>query len=255
MIFVPCLRVDESAKSVMIPTEKTLSYLEEEMGKTAGKLFVVSTPIGHPDDITLRAIAALKLADAVICEEYKPGSALLKRLEIQGKELILLNEHNEAEVAAELLVRLLNGESLALISDCGTPVFSDPGAYLIQLASSSGVTVSPVPGASSLMAALSLLDARIQNFVFGGFLSRDPQTRRLELTRYRGYRMPLVLMDTPYRLTALLEDVVKVFGKGQWVMVAIDLTLPGEVVYRGEAGEVLKQVRGKKGEFVLVVGR
>ena len=225
------------------------------MREKAGKLYIVSTPIGHPDDITLRAIEVLKQSDAVICEEQKPGSSLLKRLNIVGKELVLLNEHNEPEVAAGLLVRLLNGETLALISDCGTPVFADPGAYLIQLASSSGVTVSPVPGASSLMAALSLLDTRVQNFIFGGFLSRDPQVRRTELTRYRGYRMPLVLMDTPYRLTALLEDVMKVFGKGQWVMVAFDLTQPGEVVYRGEAADVMKQVRGKKGEFVLVVGR
>ena len=225
------------------------------MREKAGKLYIVSTPIGHPDDITLRAIEVLKQADAIICEEQKPGSSLLKRLNIVGKELVLLNEHNEPEVAAGLLVRLLNGETLALVSDCGTPVFSDPGAYLIQLASSSGVTVSPVPGASSLMAALSLLDTRVQNFIFGGFLSRDPQVRRTELTRYRGYRMPLVLMDTPYRLTALLEDVIKVFGKGHWVMVALDLTQPGEVVYRGEAADVIKQVRGKKGEFVMVVGR
>ncbi len=225
------------------------------MVRKTGTLYIVATPIGNPGDITLRAIETLKQVDAVICEEYKPGSTLLKKLEITGKELVLLNEHNEAEVAADLLPRLLNGESFALISDCGTPVFADPGAYLIQLASSSGVRVSPLPGASSLMSALSLLDAKIDNFIFAGFLSRDPVKRKQELTRYRGYRMPVVIMDTPYRLAALLEDVAKVFGKGQWVMVAFDLTLPGEAVYRGEVGDVAKQVGGKKGEFVLVVGR
>ncbi len=225
------------------------------MARKMGTLYIVATPIGNPGDITLRAIETLKQVDAVICEEYKPGSTLLKKLEITGKELVLLNEHNEAEMAADLLPRLLNGESFALISDCGTPVFADPGAYLIQLASSSGVRVSPLPGASSLMAALSLLDAKIDNFFFAGFLSRDPVKRRQELTRYRAYRVPLVLMDTPYRLAALLEDVAKVFGKGQWVMVAFDLTLPGEVVFRGEVSDVAKQVGGKKGEFVLVVGR
>lgn len=225
------------------------------MTRKMGTLYIVATPVGNPMDITFRAIETLKMVDAVVCEEYKPGSTLLKKLEISGKELVLLNEHNEAEVAADLLPRLLNGESLALISDCGTPVFSDPGAYLIQLASSSGVTVSPVPGASSLMAALSLLDAKVDNFIFAGFLSRDPIKRKQELTRYRGYRMPVVIMDTPYRLAALLEDVAKIFGKGQWVMVAFDLTLPGEVVFRGEVGDVAKQVGAKKGEFVLVVGR
>ncbi len=225
------------------------------MNKKSGKLYIVATPIGNMGDITLRAIETLKTADAVVCEEFKPGSTLLKKLGITEKELVLLNEHNEAEQAAELLTRLLNGESLALISDCGTPVFSDPGAYLIQLASSSGVDVSPVPGASSLGAALSLLDTKIERFVFAGFLPRDADHRRRELMRYRGYRMPVVVMDTPYRLVALLEDVAKVFGRGQWVMIAFDLTLPTESVFRGEVGAVLKQVGSKKGEFMLVIGR
>lgn len=225
------------------------------MAKQTGILYVVATPIGNMGDITLRAVETLRAVDAVICEEYKPGSTLLKRLEINDKELILLNEHNEAEKATELLPRLFNGESFALISDCGTPVFSDPGAYLIQLASSSGIIVTPVPGASSLMATLSLLDTKIERFVFAGFLPRDPEQRRRELSKYRGYRMPVIVMDTPYRLTALLEDVVKIFGKAQWVMVAFDLTLPGERVYRGEVGSVAKEIGGKKGEFMLVIGR
>lgn len=225
------------------------------MTGVTGTLFIVATPIGNIEDITFRAVDTLRRVDAIICEELKPGSILLKQLSITGKEIVLLNEHNEAEVAADLLPRLLKGESLALISDCGTPVFSDPGAYLVQLASSAGVPVSPVPGASSLMAALSLLDVKIERFLFAGFLPRDPQKRRQELTRYRGYRIPLVLMDTPYRLAALLEDVAKVFGKGQWVMVAYDLTLPGETVFRGEVGEVAQRVGGRKGEFVLIVGR
>lgn len=219
-----------------------------------GKLYVVATPIGNPGDITQRAIEVLNQVNAVVCEEAKPGSTLLKKLGIDGKEIVLLNEHNEQETAANLLVRLLNGESLAMISDCGTPVFSDPGAYLIQLASSSGVTVSPIPGASSLMAALSILDFKMGRFIFGGFLSRDPEKRRGELTHYRGMRIPVVLMDTPYRLGALLEDVIKVFGKGIWVTVAFDLTLPTETIYRGEAGDIRRQIGARKGEFILVVG-
>jgi 16S rRNA (cytidine1402-2'-O)-methyltransferase len=105
------------------------------------------------------------------------------------------------------------------------------------------------------MAALSVLATKIENFVFAGFLPRDPEQRRRELSRYRGYRMPVVVMATPYRLAALLEDVAKIFGRNQWVMVAFDLTLPGERVYRGEVAEVAKQIGGKKGEFMLVVGR
>jgi len=219
-----------------------------------GTLYIVATPIGNPGDITLRAIEVLKSADAVVCEEYKPGSTLLKKLGIVGKELVLLNEHNEPEVAADLLTRLLKGESLALFSDCGTPVFSDPGHYLIQLASSSGVKVSPVPGASSLMAALSVLDFHLERFVFGGFPSRDPDVRRKVLTHYRSLKMPVVLMDTPYRLGTLLDDVITVFGRGHMVTVAFDLTLPTETVYRGTAGDVRKQVGPRKGEFIMVIG-
>lgn len=222
--------------------------------KKFGTLYVVATPIGNEGDITQRAIETLKIVNAVVCEEAKPGSTLLKKLGIEGKEIALLNEHNEEEVAANLLVRLLNGESLAIISDCGTPVFADPGAYLIQLASSSGVTVSPIPGASSLMGALSVLDFKMGRFVFAGFLSRDPEKRRSELTRYRTLRIPVVLMDTPYRLGALLDDVIKVFGKNIWVTVAYDLTLPTETIYRGEAEYVRKQIGPRKGEFVMVVG-
>ena len=219
-----------------------------------GTLFIVATPIGNPGDITLRAIETLKSVDAVVCEEYKPGSTLLKKLGIEGKELVLLNEHNEPEVGADLLMRLLNGQNLALFSDCGTPVFSDPGSYLIQLAASSGVKVSPVPGASSLMAALSVLDFHLERFIFGGFLPRDPDQRKRALTHYRGQHMPVILMDTPYRLGSLLDDVIKVFGKQQWVTVAFDMTLPGEFIFRGDAEAVRKQVGPRKGEFILIVG-
>ena len=222
--------------------------------KNPGTLSIVATPIGNPADITLRAIEVLKTVDAVVCEEAKPGSTLLKRLGIVDKELVLLNEHNEAEMAAELLMRLLNGENLALISDCGTPVFADPGAYLIQLAASSGVKVVPVPGASSLMAALSVLDFKMEQFCFAGFLSREPELRRKELARLRGMKIPVILMDTPYRLKALLEDLSKVFGKQVFVTVAFDLTLPGETIMRGGAADVIRQVGSRKGEFILVVG-
>lgn len=219
-----------------------------------GTLNIIATPIGNPGDITLRAIEVLKSVDAVICEEYKPGSTLLKKLGILEKELVLLNEHNEAEGAADLLMRLLNGQNLALISDCGTPVFSDPGAYLIQLAAGSGVTVTPIPGASSLMAAMSVLDFKIGQFYFAGFLARDPDARRKELTRLRGLKVTIVLMDTPYRLKALLEDVGKVFGRQAFVTVALDLTLPSEVVLRGGTSEVINKIGSRKGEFIMVVG-
>lgn len=220
---------------------------------TTGTLYIVATPIGNLDDITLRAIRILGEVDAVICEERRHGSTLLKRLNITPKALIALNEHNEETASSELVNRILMGESMALFSDAGTPVFADPGAHLIQQATEMDVRVVPVPGPSSLMAALSILDFKIEQFVYGGFLPRNPDQRRQELTRLRGLRMPVVLLDTPYRLTALLEDIGKIYGKNQRVTLGFNLTLPGELIVRGSPGEVLRAVGPRKGEFVLVI--
>lgn len=222
------------------------------MNKT-GKLYIVATPIGNLDDITIRAIRILREADAVICEERRQGSTLLKRLDITPNELIALNEHNEKTASSELVNRILMGESMALFSDAGTPVFADPGAHLIQQAAEMGVQVMPIPGPSSLMAALSILDFKIDQFMYGGFLPRNPEQRRQELTRLRGLRLPVILLDTPYRLTALLEDIAKIFGKNQRLTLAFNLTLPGELIVRGNPAEVLKAVGPRKGEFVLII--
>ncbi|MRS04366.1 16S rRNA (cytidine(1402)-2'-O)-methyltransferase, partial [bacterium] len=107
--------------------------------KTPGTLFIVATPIGNYQDITLRAIEILKAVDGIICEEYREGSTLLKKIGIQPKEIITLNEHNESEKISDLTLRIVNGQSMALISDCGTPVFADPGANLIEFACSMGI--------------------------------------------------------------------------------------------------------------------
>jgi 16S rRNA (cytidine1402-2'-O)-methyltransferase len=120
-----------------------------------GSLSIVATPIGHPQDITLRALDVLHSVDAVICEEARPGSTLLKRHNIQ-KPLILLNEHNENQVVPEIVQRIWKGEHLALISDCGTPIFADPGRSLLQALEESGIRVTPVPGPASLTAAISV---------------------------------------------------------------------------------------------------
>jgi 16S rRNA (cytidine1402-2'-O)-methyltransferase len=218
-----------------------------------GHLFIVAIPIGHPEDITLRAIKTLQECDGVICEELREGSTLLKKLGIHAKELVILNEHNELTHGPEIISRLLDNQSFALISDCGTPVFADPGHSLIKQAVDSGIRVIPVPGPSSLITALSLLDFKLEQFVFGGFLPRDPIRRRQELQRLRSFRMPVVLMDTPYRLVALLEDVDQIFGSSNRVTLACDLTLPTEQVFRGAISEVRSSTGQKKAEFILIV--
>lgn len=217
-----------------------------------GCLYVVAVPIGNYKDITLRAIETLQAVDAVICEEYREGSTLLKKLSIEN-ELLRLNEHNEGSVAPEILKQLQQGRSLAMISDCGTPVFSDPGHFLLGMVVQAGIPIVPVPGPSSLTAALSVCDFKIDRFIFEGFLARDKGKRRRELQRMRAANLPIVLMDTPYRMVALLDAVARVFGDKQQIVLACDLTLPSECIYRGTVEAVLKQIEKKKSEFVLII--
>jgi 16S rRNA (cytidine1402-2'-O)-methyltransferase len=204
-----------------------------------GRLYIVATPIGNPRDITLRAMDILQQVDAVICEEQREGSTLLKKLGI-SKEILLLNEHNEAEVSA-------------LISDCGTPVFADPGAALIAHLTGLGIPIVPIPGPSSLMAALSILDVKLDRFFYAGFLPRDKEERRKALKYLRNMRVPLIIMDAPYRLVPVLEDIKIVFGDGANLTCCIDLTLPGESILRGPLKEISRRVGHRKGEFVLII--
>ena len=218
-----------------------------------GKLYVVATPIGNPRDITLRAMDVLKEVDAVICEEQREGSTLLKKLGIE-KEILLVNEHNEQEMGPLIVQRmLLQNHSLALISDCGTPVFADPGSSLIAHLTEMGIPIVPVPGPSSLMAALSVLDFKLDRFLYAGFLPRDKEERRKALRYLRHLRIPIVIMDAPYRLVAVLDDVAATFGDGAPVTLSVDLTLPSELILRGPLKEISQRVGQRKGEFVLLI--
>lgn len=223
--------------------------------KQFGNLFIVATPIGNPQDITLRAIETLKNVDAVICEERKDGSRLLKQLGISGKPLIELNEHNESEMINQVLIELMNGKHMALVSDCGTPVFSDPGKQLLKLMMETRVKVVPVPGASSLMAALSVCPFDMESFTFLGFLPPKTEQRAAVLQKHTISDRPLILMDTPYRLSKLLDEVGKAFGRQQQVFLALDLTLPGESLLLGSVQDVSAQVQGRKAEFILILDR
>ena len=226
----------------MAPTPKT------------GTLYIVATPIGNPKDITLRALEVLKKVDAVICEEYRQGSRLLHQLGIEN-DLLTLNEHNETEEASNIMVRLAKGESMAIISDAGTPVFADPGQHLLELLYQAGIPVSPVPGPASLMAALSLCDFSIDRFIFAGFPPRKNQHREGFLAKYKLESVPIILMDTPYRLTKLLEEVQSVFGKHQDILLACDLTQKKEAIFRGPVSDILPRVSGQKREFILILNR
>lgn len=194
----------------------------------------------------------LQEVDAVICEEYREGSTLLKKLGI-SKEIILINEHNESEQAPLVAERLMKNQSIALISDCGTPVFADPGATVIHYLVEIGIPVIPVPGPSSLMAALSILDVKLDRFIYAGFLPRDRNERRKALKYLRSMRYPIILMDAPYRLAPLLVDLDDVYGGGASITLAMDITLPGETIFRGTISDAMKRLGQRKSEFVLVV--
>ena len=221
--------------------------------KKSGKLYIVATPIGNWDDITIRAKNILESIDILICEEYKIGSTLLKKLSIPKKELITLNEHNEEDQIDHIIQHLFEGKNLALISDCGTPVFADPGHLLINQAAQLGIEIIPIPGASSLMATLSVLDFKLDRFYFAGFLPREKDQRKKDLYSLRSIDMPIVLMDTPYRLTKLLDEVAQTFGKNRRVTLGLNITQENEKFLRGSISEVIKQLNFKKAEFILVV--
>ena len=217
-------------------------------------LFVVSIPIGNPDDITLRALNTLRDVDFLICEELKTGRGLLKKLDIQ-KELFSLNEHNETEASDEIIQHLRDGTSFALFSDAGTPVFADPGAHLIQRCHENHIQVIPVPGASSLLAALSVSGLAFKQFYYAGFLSRKSELRVKEIEKLNTFKCPVVIYDTPYRLIALLTDLKKVIGATRSIVLLLSLTKPDEEILRGSVDTILLQLSSdkRKREFVLIL--
>ena len=218
------------------------------------KLYIVSTPIGNYEDITLRAIRLIKECDLLICEEYKEARRLLSHFKIQ-KELIALNEHNEKEVTDEIIIQIKEGKSAALISDCGTPLFSDPGHYLVKVAIQNKIDIVPVPGPSSLLAALVGSGMDFEKFYYYGWLSPKKEIRRKQLYDLRKIKDTIVILDTPYRLQSLLEDVTKIIGENVSVVLAYELTKENEKFYRGNAGNILNDVEREnlKGEFVLII--
>jgi len=218
------------------------------------KLYLVSTPIGNYDDITIRALNILKEVDFIICEEFKEANRLLSHYEIK-KDLISANEHNEEEAVNDILFKLSEDKTAALISDCGTPLFSDPGHLLVEVCISRNIDVIPIPGANSLLPAITGSGFDFEKFYYYGWLSPNKQIRRKQLVEMRRIKEVIVLLDTPYRLKSLMSDIVKVLGKNIRTVLAFQLTMKNERFFRGTAEEILKLAEQKnlKGEFVLII--
>lgn len=219
-----------------------------------GTLYIVATPIGNMEDITLRAMRVLREADIVVCEEHKEGARLMHQLGIE-KKVTELNEHNEDEDAQEILDALREGKSVALISDCGTPIIADPGNILVRLAIDFRIPIVPIPGVCSFIAALVIAGFDTREFVFRGMLSAKADERKREIRSLRKESRTIILFDAPYRLERLVGELADGFGDSREMMLALDLTTPRETAIRGTARDVFAQVRGKnwKREFVVVL--
>lgn len=219
-----------------------------------GTLYIVSTPIGNPADISARATEAIRNCDMLLCEEAKPARRFLAGLQIQ-KEFILLNEHTTKDATAEALLLLEDGKTLALISDDGTPLLADPGSELVRECITREIRIVPIPGASSILAALVASGFSLLSFTFAGFLPRDKAERKKAASEYKTRKETLVFLEAPYRLTQLLQDLYDGVGKDRMAAVCIDLTMPTEKFERGTLGALLNYFTEHpfKGEFVVIV--
>jgi len=220
----------------------------------AGCLYVVATPIGNLEDITLRAIRVLREADLVACEDTRQTMKLLAHLDMR-KRLVSYHEHNEITRAPEIVIELEQGAKVALVSDAGTPAISDPGHRLVSLCLRHGIKVVPVPGASAFVAALAASGMAIDEFVFIGFLASRAAERRKALQELAAERRTLALYEAPHRLVETLEDALELLGNRPAV-IAREVTKLYEEFLRGHLEDLLARVRKKppRGEITLLIG-
>lgn len=219
----------------------------------AGVLYIVATPIGNLEDITLRALKALKEVDLIAAEDTRHTQKLLHHYDIRTP-LTSYHEHNERTKARQLVEQLLRGQSIALVSDAGVPAISDPGYRIIVEAIGSGIKVTPIPGPSALTAVLSASGLPTDRFVFEGFLPAKKKERRDRLAALRGERRTIVCFEAPHRLLESLRDVYELLGERE-IVVAREVSKVYEEFLRGVAGELIEKLAGReiRGEVTLVI--
>lgn len=224
--------------------------------KTAGgTLFVVGTPIGNLEDLSPRARSVLGRVDLIVAEDTRRTRRLLSHLGIAAA-LVAYHEHNESDMAPRLIERLARGETLALVSDAGMPLVSDPGWQLVALAIERGIEVVAVPGPSAVTAALGVSGLPSDRFVFEGFLPRQANARAERLATLTTEPRTLVFFESVHRIAACLDALIAAFGPGRRAVLARELTKLHETVYRGTLEELRSGVGAEiplRGEFVLLV--
>ena len=217
---------------------------------------MVATPIGNLGDLSPRALETLKTVAAICAEDTRHTRQLLAHFGVE-KPLVALHDHNEEAMAERVVARLLGGESLAVVSDAGTPLVSDPGFRLVRAAREAGVAVSPIPGASALIAALSVAGLPSDRFIFEGFLPAKGKARRERLAELASEPRTLIFYESSHRIEEALDDAVAVFGGDRRAVIARELTKLFETVLDGSLSELAQRVRAdpnqRKGEFVLLV--
>ena len=228
--------------------------MEKQSG--AGRLYIVATPIGNVDDITLRALEILARVDLIAAEDTRHTGRLLARLGID-RPLVAIHEHNEEQQAPRVIEQMAEGLSVALVSDAGTPLVSDPGYRLVTGAAERGIEVIAVPGPSAVTAALSISGLPTDRFAFEGFLPARATARQKRLTGLRTEPRTMVFFESSHRIEGCLADLRDVLGAGRQAAVCRELTKQFETVLRGSLADLHDQVsrdpNQRKGEFVLVV--
>lgn len=220
----------------------------------AGTLYIVSTPIGNMGDFSFRAVEVLKSVGLILAEDTRHTRHLLDRYDIRTP-MAAHHEHNEARSTPELVARMTAGETMALVSDAGTPLLSDPGARLVRAAVDAGVTVTPIPGASALLAALVASGISAERFTFYGFLARSGRERREALDEIASLRHTAVIYEAPNRVWDTLGELEQRGAAERQVAVAREMTKQFEEVRRGTLGELRAYYEDKapRGEIVLVI--
>lgn len=225
------------------------------MNKT-GQLYIVATPIGNLKDISLRALETLKMVDLIAAEDTRHSKTLLLHYRITTP-LLSLHEHNEQQRGTELLTLLQQGRNVALISDAGTPLISDPGFHLVRAALEAGISVTPIPGACALIAALSAAGLPTDRFCFEGFLPAKPAARKQYLQPLAAEPRTLIFYEAPHRILATLSDMAAAFSAQRTATIARELTKTFETIRTGTLAELSAFLTAdhhqQKGEFVILI--
>lgn len=221
-----------------------------------GSLFVVATPLGNLSDISQRAIDTLREADLIAAEDTRHSGRLMRHLGVD-RPMMALHDHNERDRVAQLIQRLERGERIALISDAGTPLISDPGFVLVREVRAQGYPVVPVPGACALIAALSVAGLPTDRFVFEGFLPAKPNQRLERLGALKSEPRTMVFYEAPHRVLEMVEALAEVFGPERRAVVARELTKTFETIQDGTLAELTAWMQAdpnqQRGEFVVLV--